>query len=233
MRRVCRIAMCLMVMLEAATFLSAQTNRAARSAVTTKDHKMTIITTAPSGANTPYVNENAGLKTIFSNLAVAYPKGLYWCCEGATISGPNTPPFNIEWWHAAAFTPTGAATVERVVVSIGYLSGNDTTVILSLNADDGGIPGAALEQWTISKLGESGTCCTVQVRNSAGVALSAGRQYRIVVSTPSNSDVNAFWNLADNDQVDLFLNAGYTNQNSNGWVSSMTNQNVVFGVFGQ
>lgn len=128
MRQVCRIAMCLMVMLEAATFLSAQTNRAARSAVTTKDHKMTIITTAPSEANTPYLNENAGLKTIFSNLAVAYP---------------NTPPFNIEWWHAAAFTPTGAATVERVVVSIGYLSGNDTTVILSLNADDGGIPGTA------------------------------------------------------------------------------------------
>ena len=46
MRQVCRIAMCLMVTLEAATFLSAQTKRAARSAVTTKDHKMTIITTA-------------------------------------------------------------------------------------------------------------------------------------------------------------------------------------------
>ena len=123
--------------------------------------------------------------------------------------------------------------MERVVVSIGYLSGNGTTVILSLNADDGGIPGTALEQWTISKLGESGTCCTVQVRNNSGVALSAGQQYWIVVSTPSNSDVNAFWNLADNDQVDLFLNAGYTNQDSNRWVSSMINQNVVFGVFGQ
>ena len=45
MRQVCRIAMCVMVMLEAATFLSAQTNHAAPSAVTTKDHKMTMVAT--------------------------------------------------------------------------------------------------------------------------------------------------------------------------------------------
>ena len=47
MRQVCLIAMCVMVLLEAASFLSAQTNHAARSVVTTKDHKMTMITTAP------------------------------------------------------------------------------------------------------------------------------------------------------------------------------------------
>jgi hypothetical protein len=220
-------------MLTAVNSLSAQTNHVARSVVTSEDKKTTIIT-APSGANTPYVDETDGLKTIFSNLAVAYPKGLYWCCEGATISGPADPPLFIEWWHAAAFTPTSAATVTKVVVSIGYLSGTDTSVILSLNADNGGIPGTALEQWTVSKLGEAGTCCTVQSKNGSGISLTAGQQYWIVVSTGPNSDVNASWNLADNDQVDSFLNAGYTNQNgSNAWVSSTVNQNVVFGVYGQ
>lgn len=232
MRQVCRIAIAVIVMLIAVNFLSAQTSRAARSAVTTKDHSRTIVSAAPSGENTAYVDASAGMKTIFSNLAVAYPKGLYWCCEGATISGPKGP-FGIEWWHAAAFTPASDATVERVVVSVGYLSGNEQTVILSLNADNGGIPGTVLEQWGVSNLGAAGTCCTVQSRSSSGIAVTAGQQYWVVVSTGPNSDVNASWNLAENDQIDLFLNAGYTNQNSNGWLSSMTSPNVVFGVYGQ
>jgi hypothetical protein len=231
MRHACRIAMCVMAMVAVVNSVSAQTSPAARSVVTTKDKKMTFIA-APSAANTPYVDESAGFKTIFSNLANAYPKGLYWCCEGATISGPSGP-FAVEWWHAAAFTPATAATVQRVVVSIGYLTGNDKSVILSLNADNGNIPGAVLEQWTVANLGVAGTCCTVQSRKSSGVALTAGQQYWIVASTGPNSDVNASWNVADNDQIDLFLNAGLTNQNSNGWVSSMTSPNVVFAVFGQ
>jgi hypothetical protein len=230
MKSICRILMCVVVIQAAVQFLSAQTSHASRSVVTTKDRKTTIVA-SPSGVNTPYVDETAGLKAIFSNFAIAYPKGVYWCCEGATISGPNGP-FNIEWWHAAAFTPKSAATVEKVAVAVGYLSGNDKSVLLSLNLDNGGIPGAALEQWTITNLSEAGTCCAVQVKSSSGLALTAGQQYWIVVSTPSNSDVNASWNVAETDQIDLFLNAGLTNQNNNGWVSSMTSPNVIFGVFG-
>jgi hypothetical protein len=231
MRHPCRIAMCVMAMLAAVNFMSAQTPHAARSAVTTKDGK-TIIT-APSGANTSYVDENAGMKAIFSNLATEYPKGLYWCCEGATISGPKSPPLFIEWWHAAAFTPTADATVKKIVVSIGYLSGNVTNVILSLNADNAGIPGDELVQWTVNDLGDAGTCCTVQTKSSSGVPVTAGQQYWIVVSTGPDSDVNASWNVADNDQIDNFLNAGLTSQNSDGWVSSPTSPNVVFAVLGQ
>jgi hypothetical protein len=231
MRHPCRIAMCVMAMLAAVNFMSAQTPHAARSAVTTKDGK-TIIT-APSGANTSYVDENAGMKAIFSNLATEYPKGLYWCCEGATISGPKSPPLFIEWWHAAAFTPTADATVKKIVVSIGYLSGNVTSVILSLNADNAGIPGDELVQWTVNDLGDAGTCCTVQTKSSSGVPVTAGQQYWIVVSTGPDSDVNASWNVADNNQIDNFLNAGLTSQNSDGWVSSPTSPNVVFAVLGQ
>lgn len=237
MRYVCRIAMCVMVMLAAVSSLSAQTKRGAArnavtTAVTTKDHQMTMIS-ARSGANTPYVGENAGLNTIFSNFATEYPLGIYWCCEGATISGPKSFPLDIEWWHAAAFTPTANATVKKIEVSVGYLSGNDASVILSLNADNAGIPGAELAQWNVSDLGEAGTCCSVQVGTSTGVTLSAGQQYWVVVSTAPDSDVNASWNVSENDQIDFFLNSGLTNQNSSGWVSAPTNPNVAFSVFGR
>lgn len=224
------VLLCLAVLLASVSALSAQKNHQAPSAVTSKDKQTTFITHSSAPA-TPYVDENAGATIIFSNLALAYPKGLYWCCQGATVSGPNSP-FFVEWWHAAPFTPAANATAKKIVVSLGYLGG-DGSVILSLNADNNGLPGAVLEHWTLSNLGEAGTCCTVQSANSAGVPLTAGQQYWIVASTTSASNVWAEWNQADNDQVDSFLNAGYTNQNSNGWVSSTGNLNVVFGVFGQ
>ena len=225
----CRIAISVAI-LATVTFASAQTS-AARKAIQTKDGK-TIIT-ASSHANTPYVDVSNGLKAIYSNLATDYPKGLYWCCEGATISGPKNPPLFIEWWHAAAFTPTADATVKEIVVSIGYLSGNVTSVILSLNADNNGIPGDALVQWTLSDLGSAGTCCTVQTKSSSGVPVTAGTQYWVTVTTGPDSDINASWNVADNDQIDNFLNAGLTNQNDNGWLASPTSPNVVFAVLGQ
>jgi hypothetical protein len=235
MRPVSRIVLCLALLIIASSAVSAQKQKAGTSAVTTavttKDKKTTIVTT-PSGVRTPYVDDNAGLSVIFSNLATDYPNGLYWCCQGVTVSGPNSP-FFVEWWHAAAFTPTTNATVAKVTVSVGYLAGNGK-INLSLNADDGGIPGAVLEQWTLYKLGEAGTCCTVQSRKTAGVALTAGQQYWIVASTDADSSVWAAWNQADNDQVSSFLNAGYTNQfGAPAWQSYTTNLNVAFAVYGQ
>jgi len=215
----------------AATALSAQKQKGVTGAVTSKDKKTTMIPTA-SGARTAYVDDNAGLTVIFSNLATDYPNGLYWCCQGSTVSGPNSP-FFVEWWHAAAFTPSSNATAAKVTVSIGYLGGRGS-IILSLNADNGGIPGAVLEQWNLYDLGQAGTCCSVQSKKVSGIALTAGQQYWIVASTDADSDVWTAWNQADNDQVDSFLNAGYTNQFGNpAWQSYTTNLNVAFAVYGQ
>jgi hypothetical protein len=200
-------------------------------AVTSKDKKMTMVP-AVAGAHTPYVDDNVGSTVIFSNLATEYPNGLYWCCQGATVSGPYSPGF-VEWWHAAAFTPSADATATKVTVSIGYLAGAGS-IILSLNADNGGIPGTVLEQWTLGDLGQSGTCCSVQSKKVSGIALTAGQQYWIVATTKPHSSVWAAWNVADSDQVDNFLNAGLTNQQGNPvWESYMTNINVAFAVYGQ
>jgi hypothetical protein len=202
----------------------------ANHAIATPDKKMTIIT-APVGAHTAYVDDNAGSTVIYSSLANDYPNGLYWCCQGSTISGPESALF-VEWWQAAAFTPSADTAATKVVVSIGYLGGNDKTIILSINADNAGIPGAVIEQWVLGNLGAAGTCCSVQSKAISGINLTAGQRYWIVASTGAKSDVWASWNQADSDQVDTFLNAGLTNQNGGTWESFMTTPNLAFAVFG-
>jgi hypothetical protein len=231
MKATFRIIMCLSVLMVSSSVL-AQSKHAASSAVTSKDKKTTIITT-PASARTAYADDNAGSTVIFSNLATAYPAGLYWCCQGSTVSGPNSLIL-VEWWHGAAFTPSVDATATKIAVSIGYLAGTRKNIILSLNADDAGVPGAVLEQWTVYDLGEAGTCCTVQTKRSSGISLTAGQQYWIVASTEPNSDVWAAWNQADSDQIDNSVNAGYTNQfGPAAWQSFTTNLNVAFAVYGQ
>src|SRR5690348_10791690 len=67
--------------------------------------KHTKMTMLPQ-AILPFARENtadAGLVTIFSNLASKYPKGPYWCCSGYNVMGPGSD--NGEQWIAAAFTP--------------------------------------------------------------------------------------------------------------------------------
>jgi hypothetical protein len=236
MKTLPRIVVCVAVTLAGVSALSAQKNAsgadAAAIAVTSKDKQTTIITAHPAGG-TPYVDENAGENVIFSNFATAYPNGVYWCCEGLTVSGPYSPGF-VEWWHAAAFTPAANATVAKVIVPVQLLSGDHTNIILSLNADNGGLPGTVLEEWNLNNLSEAGTCCAVQSRTSSGIALTAGQQYWIVGSTGADSDVFASWSMADNDQVDSFLSAGYTNQAGGGqWIASTTNLTVAFAVLGK
>lgn len=205
---------------------------AASQAVTTQNKQTTIISTR-SAVHTPYVDENAGLSVIYSSLATDYPDGLYWCCQGSTVSGPNSPIL-VEWWEAAAFTPGANTTAAKVQVAIGFIGGNDKELILSLNADQGGVPGAVLEQWVLSGLEGAGTCCSVESKAVSGVALTGGQQYWIVASTGPNSDVWASWNQADSDQIDSFLNAGYTNQfGTPSWQSFETTPNLAFAVYGK
>jgi hypothetical protein len=229
MRPVSRSLVCLLsLLLASGTFVLAQKS----DAVTSKNKQITTITT-PGSEHTPYVDENAGLTVIYSNLAVDYPNGLYWCCQTATISGPKSLIL-VEWWHAAAFTPTADATATKIVLPMQYLAGKDTSVILSLNEDNGGIPGTVLEQWNLGKLSEPGICCTILSKAVSGIPLTAGQQYWLVASTSDDSDVWAGWPVADSDQIDSVLNAGYTNQfGTPAWQAYETNINVAFAVYGK
>lgn len=153
---------------------------------------------------------DAGLVTIFSNLASKYPKGEYWCCEGYNIMGPNSGLG--EQWMAAAFTPGANHTVTKIEVAVGYTQGTNG-VVISLNKDSNGMPGSALKTWNASALQNFGTCCAIVVKSDrSGIPVSAGKQYWIVLSTNGNeTDTVDAWNFNDTDQVDTTTLASYTN----------------------
>jgi hypothetical protein len=147
----------------------------------------------------------AGLVTIFDNLGTAYPKGTYWCCEGASITGPKASPFLPEYWLAVAFTPTADHTVTQLEVAIGLFRGKDE-LFLSLYNDGGGLPGTAIKTWLKTGLPRFGTCCTIVTKTDAyGIPVTAGTQYWIVVGTKGeNADTFADWNVEDIDQEDTY-----------------------------
>ncbi len=171
-----------------------------------------------SAAHAPYVNRSAGLKTIFSNLATKNPNGLYFSLGGETINGPW---WGSTAWYAVSFTPKFNATVTTIELPLGYVfSFSSTDVIVSLNADSGGVPGDALQTWTptIDTSVLLGSCCSIYTETGS-VAVIAGQQYWVVVSTESDSDMYVAWNMNDTDEVDVVTNAYY---DGTGWYAYQT-----------
>jgi hypothetical protein len=183
-----------------------------------KDGTRTIAEEPAAAPSVPYSDEDATLETIFDNLGGAYPLGAYWCCSGATISG-HFSEIETEFWAAAAFTPTVSLRATAIKLAVGYVSGNATHLTLSLNADAGGVPGAALRSWDVSNLPNFRRCCAVVTKkDSAGIPVKAGTQYWVVLSTENDSDVYAVWNLNDTDQVNRIPTA-YASDGA--WTSQM------------
>jgi hypothetical protein len=203
--------------------------QAKNNVIASKDGRM-VFAQNPSHTRTPYVDKNAGLTVIYSNLASKHPKGLYFGLEGWTIEGPNGY-LGTEEWYAVSFTPTANAKVTKIEVPIGYIiSGSSTDVIVSLNADSAGLPGTALQTWVvpINKSITSGSCCAVYTEKGS-IPVTAGQQYWVVVSTESDSDMGASWNVNDTDELDQVTNAYY---DGTGWYTNPTTNGAAVGVFG-
>src|SRR5689334_3027390 len=84
-------------------------SRSSGQAVLGKHARMTIVT-EPTGPRATSHLKDAGLVTIFNNLASKYPKGQYWCCTGYNVMGLSEG----EQWMAAAFTPAADHTVTTI-----------------------------------------------------------------------------------------------------------------------
>jgi hypothetical protein len=155
--------------------------------VLSADHRTTIAT-HPSGHVVAPPSE-AGLTLITGNLS-RYPFGVYFCCYGGTISGPNSQ-IGATYWDAIPFTPSTNVTASKLQASVGFVSGANS-VALSLNSDNGGLPGTVLATADASNLGTFGTCCTLASvgGGSGGIALTAGTQYWVVVYTDTNSQTS-------------------------------------------
>ena len=201
-----------------------------RTAVIMSKDGRTVFAKNPSKVRIPYVDDDAGLTVIYSNLASKHPKGLYFALEGETINGPNGY-LGTEQWDAVPFTPANSGTVTKIQVPIGYIySVTSTDVIVSLNADSNGLPGDPLQTWIvpINKADVAGSCCAVYVEKGS-IPMTGGQQYWVVVSTESDSDMGAEWNVNDTDELDQVTNAYY---DGTGWYTYQTTNGAAVGVFG-
>ncbi len=172
-----------------------------------KDKRTTFVARGSSKFTTPPAHEK-GLKAIFSNVGTLYPKGLYFCCYGDTISGPSSP-IGETIWLAAGFTPANDATVTEIDVGVGWVEGTNA-IVIGLYADDGGVPGKLLHSFKASGLGTFGDCCDLAVgKDKKGVAVTAGTPYWVGVTTNSkDADIWAAWNFNSTDQIDSVPLAG-------------------------
>ena len=171
--------------------------------------KLTLLPGAPEQARVSAGEGSSGLVTIFSSLASKYPKGVYWCCTGYNVMGSNSGA-GVQWM-GGAFTPAADHTLTRVEVAVGYSQQGQNGVVISVNDDNGGVPGKSLKKWSVLGLPRFGSCCTTIVKtDKAGIALTGGKQYWIVLKTNSSeTDTVDGWNVSDADQIDSANTASF------------------------
>jgi hypothetical protein len=135
---------------------------------------------------------------IFSNIGTLYPKGLYFCCYGDTISGPSSV-IGTPYSAALQFTPATDVSVTEVDAGVGWVEGTNA-VQLAIYDDNGGVPGTSLASATVKGLGTFGDCCTLAVARIKKLPLTAGTPYWVVVS--ASGTTWAAWAFNSTDEID-------------------------------
>jgi hypothetical protein len=170
-----------------------------------------------SGIYTAPPSHDIGATVIFSNIGTKYRKGLYFCCSGATISGPDSV-LQFQSWPAMQFTPSTDATVTEIDVAVEWISGTNE-VDLDVYTDAGGVPGTLLKTFKTTVLQFVGGCCSLAVcKDRKGIPITAGTPYWIAVTSDANGpDTFGSWEFNTTDQLDAVPSA--VNKGS-GWVSN-------------
>ena len=209
----------------ATSLASAQVNRSDIAVL--NGGRTTVLLKAPSSIFAPAKQPSAGLVTIYSNLGTG--TNVYNGGAGSGVLGRNVPGMPFPEWLGNAFVPTADHTITEVQVGVTYVSGPNT-VILSLNADNGGVPGNVLRTWTFTNLTTFGTCCTLQTAMlNTPLAVTKGTTYWVVLRTlPSNQGTWDVWN--DNFKG---TQGTFSNNIGSGWVQGGIQTQGAFGVFGQ
>lgn len=168
--------------------------------VTSRDGRQTTATKGASKFYAPSYQPDAGDAVIYNNFS-NYPLGVYWCCSGWTISGPNSI-IGATYADGMPFTPAANATVTKIVVAVGYVTGTNGATV-SLNADAGNLPGAVIGKFDIAGLPPFGSCCATEFKSSGkGAPITAGTQYWVVVQTTAKTaDTWDAWNMNDTNQT--------------------------------
>jgi hypothetical protein len=172
----------------------------------------TLVTTKPvkGGHAAKAERLDPALILLFGNLASADPKGLYYCCSGNIIAGPNNPDSFSPYSEAIQFTLASASHVKSIATSVNYITaGVDTQFEFNIEADASGVPsGTPLNAHPYKTTINSqtfGACCEVETKatgGTAGQSLAAGTYWIVWSATSSTSDLAAEVNQAILDQVD-------------------------------
>jgi hypothetical protein len=160
---------------------------------------------------------DAGTKVIFSNVATKYHLGLYFCCSGATVSGP-TSALGFQSWPAMQFTPSVDISVTEIDAAVEWIEGTDE-VDIDLYANAGGVPGTLLKSFKATNLESNAGCCGFAVgKDSQGIPLTAGTPYWVAVTSDADgTDTFANWMFNTSDQLDSLPSA--VNKGA-GWVTN-------------
>jgi len=150
-------------------------------------------------------------EAIFSNVGTKYPKGLYFCCYGNTISGPDSI-VGAAYSVALQFTPASDIDAREIDAGVAWAAGTNAAN-LAIYDDAGGLPGKMLDGAQATGLGVFGDCCTMAVAK-VRASLKAGTPYWVVVS--ADGDTWDAWAFNSTDEIDV-VNAAYNG--GSGWQS--------------
>lgn len=176
-------------------------------------HTVTIDPGVASSFVRPVRHIPKGSRIVFSNIGYHYPKGLYVCCYGFNIAGPDS--IIGQNWTAIAFTPNKSGDVAAIEAGIGYLDG-DKTINFGIWSDSNGVPGSELAGADESVSQTDGNCCALVIFKKR-VPVTAGTQYWVVGSTDStNTSAFSSWLANSTDEVDGALQAS---NDGSGWVA--------------
>lgn len=186
-----------------------------------------------------------GLTTVFSNIATAYPDGLYYCCQGSFDLGPKGIPGGLpELWTAAAFTPANDAKIKEIDLALSYISGANSAVV-ALYDDNANLPGNLIKKFPVTDMPIATVCCGLTVvKIPQGISVTAGKQYWVAVQTnPNNSDLDASWEFNTSEEIamtptaswcsDDVSHTGICGELNDIWDKADTLPNVAFAVYGK
>jgi hypothetical protein len=174
-----------------------------------KDKTVTTVKQSSAHYSPPQLNRKS---VIFSNIGTKYPKGLYFCCYGDTISGIDSV-IGTAYSAALQFTPSADVRMTEVDAGVGWVTGTNAIDIV-LYDDNGGLPGNVIKSAKATGLGTFGDCCTMAVANMRA-SLKGGKPYWIAVQAdPDGQDTWAAWAFNSTDQIDT-LTAAYNS--GSGW----------------
>jgi hypothetical protein len=171
----------------------------------------------------------APLTTFFTNIGRKYPNGVYYCCAGIPVTGPNNNENAPEQWYAVAYTPSATFTLKRIQLAVGYFSGTNNIIVAVFGDNGTGLPNVQLGEWHVRNMPPNGSCCLTETSViGAGLALAAGVKYWIALKTiNTDKDALVFWERNTTDQVNSVAAASFCSQDHQGsctvndhWISA-------------